>query len=198
MQKPFGVTCTPVHPYAYVEVDNYWIGDTGTNVVKIDAGPWGTDWVFPTNTPVVFFALTRMSVLTRLHDGMTNGLSQTELDELLFPHGDAAWFRTTRDNGLFYTFATNLWECQRNNPDQERFYEVLRDADKLPYEASSRIFEDTGHELSFFLKRVSDTFLLEKNADPLIGARTHASIFQEFLSRGWSRTNGVYYPPPVH
>lgn len=187
----------PAHPYAYVKVDDYWVGDPGTNVVKIVAGPWGTDWVFPTNTPIVFFALSRISVLTRLHDGMTNGLSQAKLDELLFPHGDDAWFRTTRDNGMLYTFATNLWECQRVNPDHEQFYEVLRDADKLPYEASSRIRDDTVHELGFLLRRVSDTFLLEKNADPLIGSSTKGAIFQEFLYRGWSRTNGVYYPPPV-
>ncbi|HZK28726.1 MAG TPA: hypothetical protein VFD19_00750 [Clostridia bacterium] len=178
-------------------MNDYWTGNPGTNVVKILAGDaHSTDWMFPTNTPVVFFALTHMSILTRWKvRGYTNGLSQAELDEFLFPNGDDAWFRTTRDNGLLYAFATNLWECQRVNPNQERFYEILRDADKLPYASSSRIFEDTGRELSFLFKDVTDAFLLEKNADPLIGNRTKGSIFQEFLSRGWTRTNGVYFPP---
>lgn len=192
---------TAEHPYASMDVGTYWIGDPGTNIVNIKVGPRGTDWVFPTNSPVVFFARTLGSVLTNNFSDVGNvppvDTTGIDLSELLFPHGDDAWFRTTRDNGLLYAFATNLWECIRINPDQERFYEVLRDAGKLPYEASSRISEDTTHELGFLLKEFTDASLLEKNADPLIGARTKSMIFHEFIWRGWSRTNGVYYPPPV-
>jgi hypothetical protein len=50
-------------PYANVIVQNCWGGESGTNVLRINVSPyqWQTDWVFPTNVPVVFFAIKRSS-----------------------------------------------------------------------------------------------------------------------------------------
>lgn len=191
---------TPENPYAYVEVNDYWTGNPGTNVVKIKAGnAYSTDWVFPTNTPIVFFAKTRGYVVTNNFSDIENpppvDTTGIDLSELFFPHGDDAWFRTTRDNGLLYEFSTNLWDCLRINPNQGKFYEVLRDADKLPYSTSSRLSNDTYHELSFLFLENSDSNLIEKTEDPLIGEKTKWSIHNRLLRRGWSSTNGVYYPP---
>lgn len=189
-------------PYALVRVSDYWIGNPGTNVVKIETGSsCETDWVFPTNASVVFFAITQGLVLTnsinRLYGGNPPPFdwSTVDMTQLFFPSGDYAWFRTTRDNGLLYEFATNLWDCVRTNPNQTRFYEVLRDADKLPYSTSSRLFNDTHHELNFLFLECSDASLIEKLSDPLIGENTRHSIHRRLIRRGWSCTNSVYYPP---
>lgn len=188
-------------PHAIMKVSDYWVGDPGSNVVRIiTRNPSSTDWVFPTNTPVVFFAITRGYVLTNNFSDVGNmppvDTTGIDLTELHFPGGDSAWFRTTRDNGLLYEFATNLWDCIRVNPNQTRFYEVLRDADKVPFLESSRLWLDVNRELDFLFMETSSASLLEKFSDSKIGSKTKNTIHNELLWRGWSCTNGVYYPPP--
>lgn len=188
-------------PYANVLVYDYWNGDAGTNVLKINVGdPWETDWMFPTNIPVVFFASKRGSCtngsdVVNLAEYYQQTKSQAWLNELFFPGGDAAWFRTTRDNGLLYEFATNLWNCVNTNPNPTNCYEVLRDAEKVPFSSSSRLWIDTSNGFDFFLNKSSNEFLRDKYDDPLLSDTGRHSIFRELYYRGWTLTNGVLYPP---
>jgi hypothetical protein len=188
-------------PYANVIVQNYWGGDSGTNVLRINVSPyqWQTDWVFPTNVPVVFFAIKRSShtnnsEIVNLAE-FYQTMPQSWLDELSFPGGDGAWFRTSRDNGLLYAFSTTLWNCVRTNPNTTNQYEVFRDAVKVPFSASSRLFIDTTSGLFFFLRGSADTFLVDKYNDPLLDGTGRQSIYGELYNRGWTRTNGVWNPP---
>jgi hypothetical protein len=197
---------TTNNPYASVLVQDYWAGDAGTNVVKVNVGdPWETDWVFPTNVPVVFFAsrhgsCTNGSDVVNLAEYYQQTKSQAWLDELFFPGGDAAWFRATRDNGLLYDFTTNLWNCVNTNPNPTNYYETLRDAEKVPFSSSSRLWIDAYKGFRFFLNKSSDEFLLDKfENDPLLSDSAKNDIDNMILNRrlkqGWTFTNGVLYPP---
>ena len=192
---------TTNNPFASVLVQDYWGGGRETNVLRINVSPyhWQTDWVFPTNVPIVFFAVKRISY-TNGSDVVNQAefyqnMPQEWLDELSFPGGDYAWFRTTRDNGLLYEFATNLWNCVRANPNQTNYYEVLREAEKISFSSSSRLWIDAARDFSFFLRSSSNSFLLGKYDDPLLGASGRQSIYGELYDRGWTRTNGVWNPP---
>ena len=192
---------TTNNPFASVLVQDYWGGGRETNVLRINVSPyhWQTDWVFPTNVPIVFFAVKRISY-TNGSDVVNQAefyqnMPQEWLDELSFPGGDYAWFRTTRDNGLLYEFATNLWNCVRENPNSTNYYEVLREAEKIPFSSSSRLWIDAARDFSFFLRSSSDSFLLERYSDPLLGDSGRQSIYGELYDRGWTRTNSVWNPP---
>ena len=188
-------------PYASVLVQDYWIGNAGTNIVKINVGDSGeTDWAFPTNTPIVFFASRRGSCtngsdVVNLSEYYQQTKSQDWLNELFFPGGDAAWFRTTRDNGLLYEFATNLWNCVRDNPNPTNYYEVLRNAKNIPFSSSSRLWIDAYSDFRFFLKDRPDEFLLDRYNDPLLNNAGRRGIINELFGRGWALTNGVWNPP---
>ena len=192
---------TTSSPFVSVLVQDYWRRGCETNILHINVSPfqWETDWVFPTNTPVVFFATKRSShtnnsEIVNLAEFYQN-MPQEWLDELSFPGGDYAWFRTTRDNGLLYEFATNLWNCVRENPNPTNHYAVLRDAEKLPFSVSSRLWIDAGNSFWFYLHGSSDSFLLERYSDPLLGDSGRQSIYGELYDRGWTRTNSVWNPP---
>ena len=190
-------------PIARVLVHDYWAGDPGTNVLQVSlvGSDYLTDWVFPTNVPVVFFAMKKSSYfdythgwtdITNLAEIYTN---EAELAVLSFPGGDRAWFRTTRDAGLLYTFATNLWDCLRANPNSTNYYEVLREAEKVPYSTSSRLWLDADGCLSSLFLHSTDAFLIDKYEDPSLSSSGKNNIFNRLAWRGWTYTNDVWIPP---
>ena len=190
-------------PTARILVHDYWAGDPGTNVLQVSlvGSDYLTDWVFPTNVPVVFFAMKKSSYfdythgwtdITNLAEIYTN---EAELAVLSFPGGDRAWFRTTRDNGLLYTFATNLWDCLRANTNFPNYYKVLREAEKVPFVTSSRLNYEAFSCLDAIFRTASDSFLLEKYEDPLLSSSGKNIIFNRLAWRGWTYTNDVWIPP---
>lgn len=192
---------TTNNPFASVLVQDYWGEGRETNVLRINVSPyhWQTDWVFPTNVPIVFFAVKRISY-TNGSDVVNQAefyqnMPQEWLDELSFPGGDYAWFRTTRDNGLLYEFATNLWNCVRDNPNPTNYYEVLRNAKNVPFSSSSRLWIDAYSDFRFFLKDRPDEFLLDRYNDPLLNNAGRRGVINELFGRGWALTNGVWNPP---
>ena len=188
-------------PIARILVHDYWTGDPGTNVLQVSLRNSDelTDWGFPTNVPVVFFAMKWSSYFTNGWTDVTNlaeiYTNEAELAVLSFPGGDRAWFRTTRDAGLLYTFATNLWDCLRANPNSTNYYEVLREAEKVPYSTSSRLWLDADGCLSSLFLHSTDAFLIEKYEDPLLSSSGKNIIFNRLAWRGWTYTNDVWIPP---
>ena len=195
-------------PFVDIQVQQWWTPLLETNVVRIhELDPYSTNWVFPTNVPVVFFAVTKR----QMYDGtpalvipdqyppewvysITNA---AEMAKLMFIEVDRAWFRTTRDNGLVYTFATNLWECMRTNPNPTNYYEVLRDAERtVSKQASWRVRLDAYSALSWFLDDLSESDLAEKLDDPLLSpvmkGSVRATLYDKFR---WRYINGVITPP---
>ena len=192
---------TTSSPFVSVLVQDYWRRGSETNILHINVSPfqWETDWVFPTNTPVVFFAIKRSShtnnsEIVNLAE-FYQTMPQEWLDELSFPGGDYAWFRTTRDNGLLYEFATNLWNCVRDNPNPTNYYEVLRNAKNVSFSSSSRLWIDAYSDFRFFLKDRPDEFLLDRYNDPLLNNAGRRGIINELFVRGWALTNSVWNPP---
>lgn len=186
--------------FADISVQQWWTPDPGTNTVrvrKIDRLP--DEWIFPTNVPVVFFVATKADWYGENAEFyLTNA---AERAELTFINADRSWFRTTRDNGLVYSFATNLWECMRTNPNPTNYYAVLRDTERMVSEQDSwRVRLDAYSALSWFLDDLSESDLAEKLDDPLLSPIMKNSVGNR-LGRhyGWlySYTNNVnVWTPP--
>lgn len=192
---------TPSNPTVGVHVQDFWAGNSGTNVLRISINEYKefTDWIHPTNAPVVFFAFRPATYMTNAWSDVANAAELypgrlTDMS-LSFPFADRAWFRTTRDNGLLYAFATNLWDSVRANPNPTNFYKVLRDADSPAYTNSSRVVMETSHGLFSFFRTCTDTDLLEKFQDPLLNAYGKNVLENELLNRGWTYTNGSWALP---
>ncbi len=183
-----------------ISVQQWWTQDTGTNTVRINKidGLY-KEWAFPTNVPVVFFAITKAQWYGKKADYyLTN---EAERAELTFGNVDRAWFRTTRDNGLVYSFTTNLWECMRTNPNPTNYYVVLRDAERSVSEQDSwRVNFDAYHGLSSLFDDASESYLAEKLNDPLLSPVMRNSVGNRLGDRhGWtySYTNNVnVWSPP--
>lgn len=195
-------------PTVDIQMQQWWTPPLATNVVRIyELNPYSTNWIFPTNVPVVFFAVTKRQMYPRLPEllafdvyppewvfSITNA---TEMAKLMFSNTDRAWFRTTRDNGLVYELATNLWSCVRTNPNPTNYYAVLRDAERTVSKQDSwRVHFDAYHGLSFLFDDASESYLAEKLDDPLLSpvmkGSVRAILYDKF---GWRYVNGVITPP---
>lgn len=192
---------SPEAPVVQIAVDDYWTQSPGTNVIEVDASHsnGAPDWEYPTNVPVVFFAIRYGSLSNEWSDGGINlslFTNEAKNATLIFGDSPRAWFRVGRDNGLLHEFATNLWECTRTNPDEERHYEVLRDYAKLPIATSSRLAWDVGICFIQHLYGKPDGYLFAKMTnDPALGPKGSNVIYNTLLERRWTVTNGVWYAP---
>ncbi len=203
---------SPASPSVDIQVQQWWTPPLATNVVRIhELDPNSTNWIFPTNVPVVFFAVTKR----QMYDGtpalvvpdqyppewvysITNA---AEMAKLMFTEVDRAWFRTTRDNGLVYGFATNLWECMRVNPNPTNYYAVLRDAERtVTVQDSWRVHFDASGGLSWLFGDTSESYLAEKLDDPLLSTVMKNDVGNRLWDKfGWTFTvtnNAVQWHPP--
>lgn len=183
-----------------ISVQQWWTPDPGTNIVRVSKiRNLSVEWIFPTNVPVVFFAITKAQWYGENAEyHLTNA---AERAELTFGDADRSWFRVTRDNGLVYTFATNLWNCVRANPNPTNYYVVLRDAERTVAEQNSwRVNFDAYHGLSFLLDDAPESYLAEKLNDPLLSPIMKNSVGNRLRHRyGWTYnyTNNVeVWTPP--
>ena len=203
---------SPTSPSVDIQVQQWWTPPLATNTVRIhELDPYSTNWVFPTNVPVVFFALTKRQMYSG-HSAWVNPdqyppewvysiTNAAESAKLMFLDVDRAWFRTTRDNGLVYVFATNLWECMRANPNSTNYYEVLRDTERTVSEEESwRVNFDSDKGLSWLFVNASESDLAEKLNDPLLSPIMRNSVGNRLGNHyGWtySYTNNVnVWAPP--
>lgn len=193
-------TTTNNVPFVDIHVQQWWTPDPGTNIVRI-YNTYGepVPWTFPTNVPVVFFAATKADWYgTYAEYYLTNA---AERAQLTFINADRSWFRTTRDNGLLYTFTTNLWNCVRNTPNSTNYYEVLRDAERtVSRQDSWRVYLDASYALSWLFDDASESYLTEKLNDPLLSPTMRHSVGNRLWEKfGWTYTvtnNTVQWHPP--
>ncbi len=184
-----------------IQVQEWWTADPGTNLVRLHKVKNHPDaWTFPTNVPVVFFAITKRQRYGEFADFYLDKAGE-DGSELTFGYVDRSWFRVERDNGLIYTFATNLWDCVRANPDPARYYEVLRDAERTVSRSESwRVQLDASKGLSWLFGAAAEEPLAEKLNDPLLSDIMRNSVGNRLRHRfGWtySYTDGVenWHPP---
>ena len=186
--------------FADISVQQWWTPDPGTNTVRIrKIDRLFEEWIFPTNVPVVFFIAIKADWYgTNATFYITNA---AERAQLTFINADRSWFRTTRDNGLVYDFATNLWECMRANPNPTNYYTVLRDTERTVSEQDSwRVRLDAYEGLSWLFHDASESYLAEKLNDPLLSPIMRNSVGNRLWDRfGWTYTvtnNTVQWHPP--
>jgi len=184
-----------------IAVDQWWTTDPGTNTVRFyKIAKREEHWTFPTNVPVVFFGMTKGELYGDLAERALETSGEDGKD-LTFSVQERSWFRVMRDNGLLHTFATNLWDCARTNPDEIRFFNVLRDAERdISMEDSWRMMLDTKSALSVLLATAPEALLAQKIADPLISPTLYNDIGNYLFDRfDWTFTieNGVrkWHPP---
>ncbi len=192
---------SPEAPSVQIAVDAYWTESPGTDVIEVDASRslGAPDWEYPTNIPVVFFAIHYGSLSNVWSNGgidLSRFADETQNAKLIFSDSPRAWFRVERDGGILHEFATNLWECVRTNPDEERYYEVLRDYAKTPFATSSRVAWDADATLYHFLFSKPDDYLFDKkNNDPDLSPEFRNSIRNILLQRRWTLIDGVWHEP---
>ena len=185
--------------------------------------PSNTDWVIPLDDPIVFFAVTHSNYMVNgsympvdymFNIGMmslTNEpgikvvspprftpedlVSYSTNTTLYFPGGDSAWFRTTRDDGLLYTFTTNLWENMIVNPNTNNLYCILSEAVKVEMDVSKRIYFDSFKGFRTLLMKFTPEFLVDEyyKSDH---KRVKHYLEIEIRARKWNLVNGVWEPPP--
>lgn len=199
---------SPAAPTVDILVQQWWTPPLATNTVRIhELDPDTTNWAFPTNVPVVFFALEKRRTLEghpavlipdKLPPDYVYSITNaTETAKLLFPDGDRGWFRVTRDNGLVHSFATSLWECVQTNPNTTNYYSVLRDTQRtVSMEDSWRVQLDARKGLRWLFSDASEGFLAEKLDDPLLSpvmkGNLRARLYDKF---GWRYVDGDITPP---
>ena len=199
---------SPSAPFVDIQVQQWLTSPLNTNVVRIyELDKSLTNWEFPTNVPVVFFAVTKRQMYAD-HDAFLipdayppeycySITNETEMAKLMFSEVDRSWFRVTRDNGLIYTFATNLWNCMRANPNPTNYYEVLRDAERtISREDSWRVHLDAYKGLSWLFGDASANDLADKLEDPLLSDALKGGIRATLYSKyEWRYVNGIITPP---
>lgn len=178
--------------FAYVDliVDDCWAGDVQNETVRI-ANYFNYDMHgFPTNVPVVFFAhkYKPYNVGDFIDVNATN----------FFKFGDRAWFRPTRDNGLLYTYTTNLWDCIRTHPNITNQFEVLLSAFEVEKTQSARINYDNEEPFEYLCFSMPSDILVEKYYKiPLTNLTPKSAILNVLFARKWTFENGVWIRPLV-
>ena len=196
-----------VAPFVDIRVQQWLTPARETNIVRIhELDEYSTNWVFPTNVPIAFFAVTKLQVYGEHPVLFTDSpdfcfTNEEERIKLVFLEVDRSWFRTTRDNGIVYSFATNLWECLRSNPNSTNYYEVLRDTERsVSMQDSWRVHSDAYKGLSWLFHDASESYLAEKLNDPLLSPIMRNSVGNRLWDRfGWTYTvtnNTVQWHPP--
>ena len=175
---------SPTNPVVDIAVQQWWTPNPGTNdmlrIHRIRGDE--TNWIFPVNEPVVFFAIAASNAFANANavekTGVCAELEKMEQEQWVFKHADRSWFRVSRDNGLMYDFTTNLWQHARVSPNLANRYEVLRNAVSAAYDAlltenplellqSWRLASDSIDGLEHIIENGTEVFLAEITTDPL-------------------------------
>ena len=204
---------SPSNPVAEVYVDDCWRGNVTNDIIEITFEKFKeyTDWIIPTNVPVMFFAASHTSYI-KYYTGfvyLTHNFPPDEVSEmfenaktnktLYFPCGDRAWFRTTRDNGLVYDFTTNIWESVYPVFDRTNHYERLRVVrNNNTFEESERVWRDVNTALNVEYNSFPTNTLLNIWHDPSSYEWEKNKTFSQLYNfRGWKldRTNNMWVAP---
>jgi len=167
-----------------IAVDQWWTTEPGTNMVRFYK-IYGREeqWTFPTNVPVVFFGMTKEEWYGEVAERAL-ALSGENAKEITFNDQERSWFRVSRDNGLLYSFATNLWDCVRTNSDEDRYYNVLRNADReITNETSWRVRLDAYEALTYLFDTSTESFLTQKLKDPQLRPIMRNSIGNTLMDK---------------
>ena len=200
---------SPTNPVVDISVQQWWTANPGTNnMLRIHGiDETETNWIFPTNVPIVFFATAASNVVinTCIGETLVEHMNHDERAQWMFKHVDRSWFRVSRDNGLMYSFATNLWQHTRVTPNITNQYELFRDVYRLACNdilleqslPSWRVAYDSYEGLDAFTNSESENFLAEMMIDPWLpeDMQDGARIKLKERFNWYVDTNGVFRAP---
>jgi hypothetical protein len=200
---------SPTNSTVDIAVQQWWTPNPGTSdtlrVHNIYEGE--TNWIFPTNEPVVFFATVASNLVkhTCIGEHLMEHMTQEELERPVFWHVDRSWFRVSRDNGLLYSFTTNMWQHTYVSQNLTNKYEALRDVFSSVYTELSagqtvpswRVAYDSYEGLQNIIRHGSEKFLAEMMVDPQLPELIQIDALEELKERFcWDfDTNGVFRAP---
>jgi hypothetical protein len=200
---------SPTNSTVDIAVQQWWTPNPGTSdtlrIHNIFEGE--TNWMFPTNEPVVFFTTVASNLVrhTCVGEYLVEHMTQDELERPVFWHVDRSWFRLSRDNGFLYSFTTNMWQHTYVSQNLTNKYEALRDVFNSMYtELSSgqpvsswRVAYDSYEGLQNIIRHGSEEFLAEMMVDPQLPELIQIDALEELGERFcWDfDTNGVFRAP---
>ncbi len=117
---------------AHISVDNYWIGNPGSNTLSVSAN---RSALTVTNTPIVFFATSYElphyyigeKLRFRLLFKMPEYRQGKQPQEPWFYDNERSWFYATPENADLVAFASNLVNTAQITTNHLAFYEQVRD-----------------------------------------------------------------------
>jgi len=161
---------------AHLSVDNYWIGNPGSNTLSVSAN---RSALTVTNTPIVFFATSytlpsyyysvseaRLSLLFE----MPEYRQSRQPREPWFYDNERSWFYVTPENADLVAFASNLVNTAQISTNRLAYYELIRDGFRLS-SPESRIHIDS--EVTFIGCKywMPTNFMYQIWSDPLLPDR---------------------------
>lgn len=169
-----------------VAVDNYWIGNPGSNSLSIV----GRD-IPVTNTPVLFFATEyvldgRIEPATRWYQFVFDSAwlrDHSHKENLRLVGHTYSLIPVTTDNAELVSFASNLVYAAQVPVNTNAFYKTIRDGVRL-HPPSSRIHTDSMMAFRNCGYFMSTNFIHQIQSDPLLGgeAKTWVDINLEALT----------------
>ncbi len=172
---------------AHLSVDNYWIGNPGSNTLSVSAN---RSALTVTNTPIVFFATSyelphyyigeelRFRLLFKMPEHRQGKQPQ---DPWLYDN-ERSWFYATPENADLVAFASNLVNTAQISTNRLAYYELIRDGFRLK-PPESRIHIDS--EMSFIYCRhwMPTNFMIQVWSDTLLPSVPRADINNSFMLR---------------
>ncbi len=157
---------------AHIAVDDYWIGDPGSNTLSISSNRL---FLSPSNTQIVFFASSyalphyyspvepRFALLFRMPEYRSGKEPQTPW----FYDNERSWFYVTPENTDLVAFASNLVVAAQIATNQMAYYELVRDGFRL-HPSASRIHIDSRSTFISCRYWMSTNFMTQVWSDQLL------------------------------
>jgi hypothetical protein len=180
-----------------IEVENYWIGNPGSNTLFIVSH---TNPPVSDQTPILFFASSyhlpeKRSAWVELHFLMAFHNDEFRLEERrralpVFYAGDRSWIPCVPENEGMVAFASNLVVAAQISTNKTEYYEFLRDGQNQNF-PSSQIWIDA--ETSFWNSRCwMDTNMMWRAwDDPQLDAGARNAVNSAFKTK-----NRSFFPRP--
>lgn len=168
-----GISTNSWGEVAHLDVDNYWIGNPGSNTLSVSANML---FLPVTSTSIVFFAtsytlphyyymgaVSRLSLLFK----MPEYRQSREPQDPWFYDNERSWFHVTPENAALVAFASNLVQTAQVSTNRLAFYELIRDGFRL-HPPETRIHVDS--DVTFIGCRhwMPTNFMEQIRSDPLL------------------------------
>ena len=183
-----GISTNAWGEVAHLDVENYWIGNPGSNTLCVSAN----ELFLPvSSTSIVFFAtsytlphyyymgaVSRLTLLFKMPEYRQGREPQAPQ----FYDNERSWLHVTTENSALVAFASNLVQAAQISTNRLTFYELIRDGYRLQ-PPGTRIHTDC--DVTFIGCRhwMPTNFMEEVWSDPLLPDGPRADVNNSFMLR---------------